>query len=321
MSHLPWGYGLGFHLADRPDRAGRSPLEWPRLWWERLLLRPVARAICDARPDLIVNTHYVQGPVISRLIDKGALTCRQVHVVTDVAMHRWWYARNVAHWFVPQQATARRLERWSVPPERYTVSGIPIHPKWDKPLNRQAVLDEWNLPADRPIVLISGGTEFIVGPIARIAEDLSGACPEAFLVVLAGRNKNLLARLTALADRSERVRALGYTDRINELVSAADLMITKPGGLITSECLAKAVPMLLIDPVPGQEGGNAKFFAARGVARIAKGRRRIVAAAAELLSDPDQLACMSEAARALHRPGRQIITARLCQLLDSSPPA
>ncbi len=321
MSHLPWGYGLGFHLSDRPDRAGRSLLEWPRLWWERLLLRPVARAICQARPDLIVNTHYVQGPVLARLIDKGDLTCRQVHVVTDVAMHRWWYARNVAHWFVPQQATARRLERWAIGPDRYTVSGIPIDPKWDKPLDRQAVRADWNLPADRPVVLISGGTEFVVGPIARIAEDLARRCPQAYLVVLAGRNKKLLARLTCLAETREQIRAFGYTDRINELVAAADLMITKPGGLITAECLAKATPMLLIDPVPGQEGGNAKFFAARGAARIARGRRRIVAAAAGLLDDPDQLADMAAAARSLHRPGRQIITDRLCQLLDSSPPA
>jgi processive 1,2-diacylglycerol beta-glucosyltransferase len=95
----------------------------------------------------------------------------------------------------------------------------------------------------------------------------------------------------------------------------ASVMITKPGGITTSECLCKGTPMVLINPVPGQEGGNARFFQECGAAVIARGRRRVVARAAELIRSPERIAQMSQAALALHHPGRQTIADHLCRML------
>lgn len=318
MTRTPRIYGLGYWLSDRPDRAGRTMGERLRMAWERWMLRPLAEMLKQTQPDLIINTHYVQGPLIARLIDTGQLNCRQVTVVTDVAMHRWWYSERVSHWFVPQEVTARRLEGWGIDSSDCTVSGLPIHPKWDRPLNIGQIRETWSLSADRPIVLISGGAEFTVGPIVKITRDLVRRCPEAMFLVLAGRNKKLLARLTNLSQQVQqgRLRVLGFTDRINELVELSDLVLTKPGGLITAECLSKSKAMLLINPVPGQEGGNAKFYASQGVARIARGRKQIVQTTLDLLAQPEKLQDMAARAAQLHRRGRQNVAAAVLERLS-----
>jgi processive 1,2-diacylglycerol beta-glucosyltransferase len=318
MTRFGWLYGLGFRLSDRPQKPCRCLRERPRLWTERLMLRPLAEKLEQIRPDLIVNTHFISAPVVRHLQQEGRIDCPQAHVVTDIQMHRWWYTPEMAHWFVPQPYTARRCSQWGVDDDRVTVSGIPIEPKWEaETAPMQALRDKWGLPAREPIALLSGGAVFTVGPIAKIARRLLDSCPRLHLIALAGRNKKLLATLSKLAARQPRLKPIGFTDCMHELVEMASLMITKPGGITTSECLSKGTPMLLMNPVPGQEGGNAKFFQRQGAAEIARGKRRIVQRAADILRDPDRIGRMSQAALALHRPGRTIIADRVEEMLDT----
>ncbi len=319
MTRFPRTYGLGFRLTNRPHRPGRGLLERPRLWQERLMLAPLGEKIIELQPDLIINTHFLQGPLIRRMQQRGEISCRQCVVATDVEIHRWWYAQDVAHWFLPQQRSREIVSRWEVPEERITVSGIPIEPKWQEELDRAAIRKKWQLPPRCPVALLSGGAEFTVGPILKIAENLLEACPKLQLIALAGRNKRLLARLGKLAANNERLIPVGFTDCMHELVEIADVMVTKAGGITTSECLCKGTPMVLINPVPGQEGGNAEFFQQQGAALIARGSKKIVSETARLIHNPDRIARMSRACLDLYHPGRQIIAEQICALLDSPP--
>ena len=316
MTRLPWAYGLGFWLSNRPHRPGRSPGEHVRMAWERWMLSGLSRMLVETQPDLIVNTHFAQQPLIRRLQQKGLLRCPQLAVITDVEMHRWWYARDVAAWMAPSEYTAAGLRRWGVDPSTIHVTGIPLHPKWDKPVDREKALREWNLPADKQIVVLSGGAEFTCGPIAKLARAIVQTRDDAFVVALAGRNKKLLAQLSQLAASHDRICPLGFTERINELVNVASLMVTKPGGITTTECLAAGTPMLLSNPVPGQEGGNARYYANQGAAVIARGTRSIIRTVCDLLADRPRLDRMAETARQLHRPGRQTDGDIICAALD-----
>jgi len=317
MTRLPWAYGLGFVMGNRPHTPRRSLAERFRLWTERLGLAPFAHLVEAYQPDVILNTHFIAAPMIAAMIALGRTRARQVITVTDVEMHRWWYSERMAHWFVPSDYTAAFLRPWGVADERVTVSGIPIDPKWDRRVDRAKVLAEWNLPADRKIVVVSGGTEFVCAPVVKIVRDLSDTCPDAHVVVLAGRNKGLLADLSRLAGRSRRIQPLGFTDRVNEVVGVSSLMVTKAGGLTTAECLAAGTPMVLINPVPGQEAGNARYFARQGAAVIARGAKSIVAATRDLLADGESLRRMGRCARQLYLPGRSTISATVLRLLDS----
>jgi processive 1,2-diacylglycerol beta-glucosyltransferase len=306
-SKLPRLYGLLFRMTNRPQTAARGPFETVRLWVERRCLRRIRQVISETRPDLIINTHFLAAPLIGYMLAKGQTKSPQAVVITDIDVHRWWYASNVDRWFAPHPCSGLQVQRWSIPQSRVTVSGIPIHPKWVAPLDRGQVLAQWKLPADKPIILLAGGAEYTAGPVVQIAKGLLDACPKACLVVLGGRNKALLGDLGRLAATHPNLVPVAFTDKAHELVGVCSLMITKAGGLTTAECLSKGTPMVLLKPVPGQEGGNSKFFQDEGAAIITSQPAEIIAAARELLASPQRLESLSQNARRLYRPGTQTI--------------
>ena len=315
VTRLPWFYGVGFAVQDHPDRAGRALVERPRLWVERQMLRRFQRMLLDRQPDLIVHTHFLSPPAAGRLIRTARLGARQFVVVTDIRMHRFWYSCDVDHWFAPAEPVAERLGRWGIGPERVTVSGIPVLGKWTQVVDREEVLRQWRLPADRRIVLLAGGAEFTCGPVVKLARRIAALCEDAYVVVIAGRNKKLLGRLACLPEAPGRLVGVAFTDRLHELVDVCSLMITKAGGVTTAECLARATPMLLMKPVPGQEAGNAEYLAARGAARVSRSFRHLPHEVADILSDPATLARLSAGARALHRPAAETIAAAVRRTL------
>jgi processive 1,2-diacylglycerol beta-glucosyltransferase len=320
MTRFPWIYGLGYRLSDRPQTPQRSLGEKIRLRFERALLPKLIDRILDSRADLIVNTHFLAGPMIARLREAGRIRAPQITVVTDIVVHRWWRCEDVRHWFVPADVSAETLRRWGVEDSRITVSGIPVHPKWTQPQDRSKILAEWKLPSDRPIVLLSGGTEFTVAPVEKIARQVVQACPKAYVVVMAGRNKKLLATLSKMPGCPRDIRGMGFTDRAHELVEVCSLMATKPGGITTAECLSMGRPMILLRPVPGQEGGNAAYLSSRGAGIIARTIGEVVDGVRRLLENPEELARMSHSAVALYRPGTQTVVADIEKILDENPP-
>ncbi|MGC9454750.1 MAG: MGDG synthase family glycosyltransferase [Phycisphaerae bacterium] len=315
MSRAPWLYGFAYRLSNRPHRPGRSVSERLRLLGERLMLRRFGNMLEHDPPKLIVNTHFLTTPYIAHLRCKGRFTGRQVVVVTDIEAHRYWYSQEVDHYFVPTEYTADIIRRWGIPSQRITVSGIPVHPRWTRSVDRDRVLDEWKLPSDRPIVLLSGGAAFTCGPVVRIARDILEST-DAHLVPLAGRNKKLLARFAGLAHSHGRVTPVGFTNRLHELIEVSALMVTKPGGIMTSELLAKSKPAVLLKPVPGHEAGNAEYIRSRGAAVIGRTAGETVAHVQRLLNNPAELERMATAAGELYRPGAQTIATELLQMLS-----
>lgn len=317
MTRLPRVYGLGFDLTNVPDRPGRRLSERVRLRSERFWLRSFAEKVAQWAPDLVVNTHFLTAPVIRDLISRGRLNAKQMVVVTDHDMHRWWYSENVDQWLLPDELSRAKLRRWGIPAERMTVTGIPIHAKWTRPLDRRKIHADWGLPPDRPIVILTGGTEFTCGPIVNIALGILRACAEAHVVVLAGRDKKLLARLSRLGEAGRRLTPVSFTDRVHELVEICSLMVTKPGGITTTECCCKGAPMVLLQPVPGQEACNARHLRAHGAAVIPGGAVKIIETVRRLLGRPDELARMSKCAKSLYSPATSIIVEAISRMLTS----
>ena len=241
------------------------------------------------------------------MIRDGQLSARQMVVVTDHVIHRFWYAEHVDHWFLSSELGLETLQRWLIDPQGITVSGMPVHPKWTQPLDRERIYAEWYLPRHRKIVLLTGGTEFVCGPVVKVARGVLEACGDACVVLLAGRNKKLLAELSSLGREPDRLIAVAFTDRVHELVEVCSLMITKAGGSTTAECLAKGTPMVLLKSVPGQEAGNAAYLQREGAAVTTRKTSEVVAQTRRLLNDPAALAQLAQNARRLYRPATQTI--------------
>jgi processive 1,2-diacylglycerol beta-glucosyltransferase len=313
MSRFPWIYTLGYVLSNRPHTPARGRIERMCMAYERFAARRLQEYLRANRFDLIVHTHFLAPPVTMWMRRRGQLDTPQFVTVTDIETHRLWYCQDVDRWFLPSAYTAGIFRRWGVPEQRMTVSGIAVHPKWTAAVDRQRVYREWNLPVDKAIVLLSGGTDFVCGPVVKIAHGICRACPQAYVVVLAGRNKGLLETLTARPAPDGRVQAVSFTDRGHELAEVCSLMITKPGGVTTAECLAKGTPMVLLNPVSGHEGGNAQYLACNEAAVIVRGADEAIAMVARLLEHPPLLRQMADNARRLYRPAREIITEAVLQ--------
>jgi len=316
VTKVPWAYGIGYWITDRPHGPRRSPAERWRLWHERRALkRLVARLRADP-PDLVVSTHFLVPPLVGRLIGRDRIPTRQMVVLTDNEAHRFWYAENVRQWFLPTDECVETLHRWGIDDEAITVSGIPVHPKWTTDVDTRRVLTDWNLPPDKRIVLLAGGAQFTCAPIQTLACRIADTCEETCVVVLGGHNKTLLGRLAPLAAaRPGRLIPVSFTDRANELVSVCSLMVTKAGGITTAECLARGTPMALLPPVPGQEAANARHFQRHGAAVMIPRPRQTADVVRRLLSDPTELQTLADNAARLHRPATQTIVEAICETL------
>ena len=312
---VPRLYGLGFRLSNRPNGLKRNRRERLKLALERHALDRLRDVLLERQPHLIVHTHFLAPPMVAGLIERGALAGRQFVVATDRELHRFWHAENVDHWFVASDEACRSLAQWGVDSERVTLSGIPIHPKWRADLDRAAIVEAWRLPTNRPLVLLSAGATYTAGPVGRIVDQLTRACPDACIGVLVGRNRRLADKLRRRHTDEARVRVIPMTDRMPELAYVASLIITKGGGIITAECAAAGLPMVFLPLVPGQEAANGRFFERHGAA-VCSGRwRRIAPIVRRLLDEPERLAAMSAAARQLDRPATETFIEAIGQFL------
>jgi processive 1,2-diacylglycerol beta-glucosyltransferase len=297
-----WAY-----LYDRLDRpARRHPLPLRRLlnrWNTRRLRREVRAFAADA----VVATHFLPAEVLAAERRRGRLASRLGVVVTDVDVHRLWIHAGVDRYFVARDEAAALLEAVGTDAARIEVTGIPVDPRFTVPVERAALRRERGLPADGPVVLLLGGG-FGVGPIQQMAARLESARRPARIVVVAGRNERLRQSLAAAA--GPRTTVLGFTSEIDEWMAAADLLVTKPGGLTTSEALARGLPMVLVNPIPGQEQRNSDALLEAGAA-VRVGSLEVLAWKVDgVLGDPARLATLRAAAARIARPDAALRVAR-----------
>lgn len=285
------------HHAKR-DGAGHAL----RRWAERINSTRFLREVAKIAPDLIVCTHFLSADILSQLIARGGLRCPVWVQVTDFDLHRIWVHEHMAGYFVANEEVAFRLREHGVAADRIHVTGIPIMPAFSEHHDRDACGRELGLAPHRmTILLMGGGAGF--GTVTDIAGRLLRAGGDVQIIALAGRDKSVLAALTDLASRYPgRLAPLAHTDKIERLMACSDLVVTKPGGLTTSESLAIGLPMVVIAPIPGQEEHNANFLLERGAAMKAFDLLTLEYRVRYLLAHPVKLAEMRANAQALGRP-------------------
>jgi processive 1,2-diacylglycerol beta-glucosyltransferase len=269
---------------------------------ERLNCRALIEQIAHYRPDAIVCTHFLPAEVLAREIRKDRLDVPVWVQVTDFDLHRLWVVPNMQGYFAANDEVAWRMRTHGLPHDAIHVSGIPVMPAFSKPLERTACARAFGLDPQRPtLLMMSGGAG--LGPMNTIAARLLEMDADFQLIVLAGRNEALLAELNGLAEKHPgRLFPHGFTREVERLMACCDLVITKPGGLTTSECLAMKLPMLLNSPIPGQEERNADFLLEQGVALKAVDDDALIYRVRTLLDEPERLEAMRRRIETLGKP-------------------
>lgn len=295
---------LSPNMYDLVYRVSQAPL--PGFKAQGLLARVLqggmAQLVRRHRPDLIIATHPFPCGAAAYLRDSRRLRAPLVGVITDFAVHRLWVYEHVDAYFVAAPEIKRELSALGVPARRIYASGIPVHPQFTTHAGGREILGELSLAADQPLVLLMGGGLGMGGIRQALASMDELKLPLQF-VVLAGKNKELQEKLQEeTKSLRHAVRVLGYTDRIPELMRAAAMLVTKPGALTVCEALVSETPLLLYEPIPGQEWENAVFLTQRGVALWAKNRQELKDGVTTLLTRPEQVEKLRKEAEALRRP-------------------
>jgi processive 1,2-diacylglycerol beta-glucosyltransferase len=301
VNKMPEVLGWLYDFYDNPAKDDRLQVAF-----DKLNTRPFVKMLEKYQPEFTICTHFLPSEIISALIDKGTLRTRQAIVVTDFDIHAQWLCRNYAHYFVALEETRAHLQEMGVPADKVTVSGIPIDPVFAVAKERGAMRDKLGLRREGVVILISAGG-FGVGKIETLITPLLKLRHPAQIVAICGRNEELKGQLEQFASalpRSGKValKVVGYTTAMDEYMAASDLVVGKPGGLTTSEALARGLVFVVVSPIPGQEERNSDHLLEEGAALRCNNLPVLAYKIDKLLDDPARLEAMRANVRRIARP-------------------
>jgi len=265
VNTMPEVLGWMYDSLDKPWENERR-----RLALDRLNTQPFINLLKKEKPDLAICTHFLPSEIISWLKAKGKANFPQAIVVTDFDAHAMWLCHNYEKYFVALDETKIHLSKIGIPADKITVTGIPIDPLFAETKDKAAMREKFGLEKDKLTILVSAGG-FGVGNIEHLLQALSDLQTPSQIVAVCGRNEELKTKLEKLAKEklnNERVtfKPIGFTREMDEYMSASDLIVGKPGGLTTSEALAKGLIFCIVNPIPGQEERNSDHLLEKGCA-------------------------------------------------------
>nr|WP_322106742.1 glycosyltransferase [Paraburkholderia sp. J41] len=312
-----WGY-----LYQKTDEADPASLSQKiRRAVERVNCRRLTAEIAQLQPDAIICTHFLPAEILSREIRQARLQTPVWVQVTDFDLHSMWIVPNMTGYFAASDEIAWRMRSRGLPRDKVHVTGIPIMPIFGNAPDRASCAAGFGLDPYKPTFLLMSGGAGLAG-LERSAARLLEIDAGFQIVALAGRNEAMLASLQTLAAQHPgRLFPQGFTHQVERLMACADLAITKPGGLTTSECLAMRLPMIVTSPIPGQEERNADYLLEQGVAMKAIDVDALVYRIRALLDEPARLAVMRQRILPLGKPlaGRMVLDRVLDHLSYRQP--
>ena len=280
------------------------------------------------------NVHKTNSPKLKKLFERlkpDAVVCTQAFpcgmvadykqtygsnlplfaVLTDYVPHSYWIYGGVDCYITPSEDVSLRLIRKGVPSGKVKSLGIPFDPKFNDALDKESIFRKHKLSPGIPTLLIMGGGQGL-GPIKKIVKSLEKINREIQEIVVTGTNKKLYnSLLRKVRKYKKKIIVFGYTQNINELMYISDIVISKPGGVTTSEVLAKAKPMIIVKPLPGQEANNTAYLTQKGAALKIEDPREINLVIEDLLENPHKLSQLREAARQISKPNASLDIAKL----------
>jgi processive 1,2-diacylglycerol beta-glucosyltransferase len=301
VNKMPEVPGWMYDKLDTPWKNERR-----RLALDKLNTRPLVRLLREYQPDFIVCTHFLPAEIVSWLRAKERLASRQAIVVTDFDVHAMWLVHHYEQYFVAIDEARVYLEALGIPVSKVTVTGIPIDPVFAKRKNKLEMRQKHGLNNERITILLSAGG-FGVGSVEPLIASLKAIEHKVQVVAICGRNDELRKRLLKSANNLAAagnllIHPVGYTQEMDEYMSASDIVLGKPGGLTTSEGLAKGLAFVVVNPIPGQEERNSDHLLEAGVAIRCNNLPTLSYKLNHLLADSNRLARMQTASRKLGRP-------------------
>lgn len=295
---IPQMYRFLYNRAEQATEVGPF-----RTWIHQFTAANLRPTIQQLRPDVVVCTHAFPCGVMAEYKKQFADAPPVLGVVTDFAVHRFWMHDNIERYAVATPEMREVMIASGIESGRIVVSGIPIATSFGETVeDLQGLRLRLDLPLDRKIVLLMGGG-LGMGPLSTLMKALDSVAIPVCAVVIAGRGARSAERVLESAHGvGYPVRVAGFVGNIHEYMHAADLLITKPGGLTSAEALAAGVPTIFFKPLPGQEERNTRYLTAHGVAQRVKRAKDLPGAIAGILGSDRARDGMRSAMQRLAKP-------------------
>lgn len=299
--HAPliWGYFYN-QTNDAPELAKIS--NNIRKLVESVGVNDLKKVLHEFSPDIIICTHFLPMELLMRLKRTAQIQQPIYCVITDYVAHTFWTCTDIDGYFVGDEKTKTQLIARHVPAERIHVSGIPINLDITDSKDAASIRTQRDLPPDKPVITLFGGG-IADERVRAIVEGMLQSPIEGMLIVIAGRNPTLIDSLADLTSGTHmRLQLKGFVTYVDDLIVASDLVITKAGGLIISELLARGKPIVVIDPIPGHEEWNADYVVRSGAGIQLRMAQSVPATVNRLLNNPMLLHDMYTNARNIAHP-------------------
>ncbi len=275
--------------------------------FDKLNYKKYLKTILSLKPDALICTHFLPYISISSQFQNKNYNIPIFSVTTDFDVHQLWIDPIVERYFVFHEETAWQLQSKYVPINRIETTGIPIMPEFSKKEKSNLVRTKLELHQKGfTILILSGG--FGIGRVQNIVEHtintISFFPTKKFnLIIVCGRNEKAKSDINKIQfPQNAHVNIFGFVDNIHQLMDASDIVITKAGGLTSSEALAKSLPMLIIDPIPGQESRNTDLIVEHGAGWKAINLANLSFKLKQILEKPYLLNNAKKASKSLAKP-------------------
>lgn len=307
------------------DGSNNGPLSFISNASNSLMSLKLKNLILETKPDLIISTHPFSSNMCAILKKKEQIDCKVATVMTDYHIHNQWLAlpEFINYFFVANDKMKQDMINIEIPAEKIHVTGIPVSPKFNQDFDKNEIFDEFWLDSSKFTVLLFGGGEFGLGKevACKVLESTIRMFKDIQVIAISGKNQKMFNSFVEIVEKTNsesRVKVLEFTDKVPELMRVCGIVVTKAGGLTITESLVSKLPILIINPIPGQEEENAQFLVDSGCAIWIKSKEKnIPGILKNLYRNPETLNKMREASIKLAKPNS---TRDICNTLLNEEP-
>ena len=292
----PKAYGTLYTIAEN-----KEVNDWvlsPQNVTTTLVSKKIVKFIKDLKPDAIICTHVFAALMVSKLKEQG-INAPTYGIVTDYTLHPYWNETNIDYYVIPNEFLSYQTVLKGIKKEKILPFGIPIHSKFSSKMDKALAREILNLENKPTILMMSGSMGY--GNMLKLLESVCSVPFDFQVVTVCGNNKSLKKKIDNKVFE-KKIYNLGFTDKVDTLMDAADIIVTKPGGLTVSESLAKELPMVLTNPIPGHEFRNREFLVNMGAGVADSKTYFLDEIIAQLFENPKRLEIMKESIRLIKKP-------------------
>ncbi len=249
-------------------------------------------------PSVVVSTYPFASSIMSKLKEQGLIDIPFVTIITDYTDHSFWIHPYTDQYIVGSNQIRDRLICLGVESHKINNTGIPICQKFLKHQSRSILAPKYGLNSNKFTILVMGGGDGFIGKGLSSFQAFEGLALQVQFIIICGRNKRLRKQIEEeLKTSKHNFLVTGYCDCVNEMMAISDLLISKPGGVTISEAMAMELPLLIYNPLPGQEEDNATFLVDAGLAFRAENEKELITKIHSIIYDSIPLLSMKQKTR------------------------